>query len=160
MNQGYSMLGFIVIVILYASIGLMAAAGAIFMARKILVPKAEQIFFAVFLILIGLFYLAFTAYFRVVTAWRQELVAVAAFSALAVVGVRLPSALVVAYPLHGVWDLLNELQAHGIYSGFDPGQLTAIPLAYGIFCAAFDLTMTLTQSVPFYCRAAFLTLLG
>ena len=141
MNHGYSMLGFIVIVILYVSIGLMAAAGAIFMARKVLVRKAEQIFYAMFLILIALFYPAFTAYFGVATAWRRELVAVAAFSALALVGVRLPSALIVAYPLHGVWDLLHELQAHGIHSGFDAGELTAIPLAYGIFCAAFDFTM-------------------
>ena len=141
MNHGYSMLGFIVIVILYVSIGLMAAAGAISMARKVLVPKAEQIVYAMFLILIALFYLAFTAYFGVATAWRLELVAVAGFSALALVGMRLPSALIVAYPLHGVWDLLHELQAHGIHSGFDPGELTAIPLAYGIFCAAFDFAM-------------------
>ena len=65
MNHGYSMLGFIVIVILYVSIGLMAAAGAISMARKVLVPQAEQIVYTIFLILIALFYLAFTAYFGV-----------------------------------------------------------------------------------------------
>ena len=53
-------------------------------------------------------------------------------------GARLPFALIVGYPLHGVWDLLHELQAHGAYSGFEPGQLTAVPLAYGVFCAAFD----------------------
>ena len=34
MDQGYTMLGFVVIVILYAVIGLMAAAGAIFIAAK------------------------------------------------------------------------------------------------------------------------------
>jgi hypothetical protein len=141
MKHGYSVLGFIVIVILYVSIGLMAAAGAIFMARRILNPKAEQIFYAMFLIMIALFYLAFTAYFGVATAWRLELAVVAAFSALALLGARLPFALIVAYPLHGVWDLLHELQAHGIHCGFDPGQLTAIPLAYGIFCAAFDFSM-------------------
>jgi len=44
MDQGYCMLGFVVIVILYAAIGFMAAAGAIFLARKFLAPKAEQIF--------------------------------------------------------------------------------------------------------------------
>ena len=141
MNHGYSVLGFIVIMILYVSIGLMAATGAIFMARKILAPKAEQIFYAMFLIMIALFYLAFTAYFGVATAWRLELAAVAAFSALALFGVRLPFALIVAYPLHGVWDLLHELQAHGVHAAFDPGQLTMIPLAYGVFCAAFDFTM-------------------
>jgi hypothetical protein len=37
-----------------------------------------------------------------------------------------------------LWDLLHELEAHGAYSAFEPGQLTTIPLAYGIFCAAFD----------------------
>jgi hypothetical protein len=58
MGQGYSTLGFVVIVILYAVIGLMAAAGAIFFARKILAPKAEQIFYAIFLIMIASFYLA------------------------------------------------------------------------------------------------------
>jgi hypothetical protein len=45
----------------------------------------------------------------------------------------------VGYSLHGLWDLLHELQAHGAYSALEPGQLTAIPLAYGIFCAAFEL---------------------
>jgi hypothetical protein len=40
------MLGFAVIVVLYAAIRLMAVAGAIFIARKFLAPKAEQIFFA------------------------------------------------------------------------------------------------------------------
>jgi len=60
MGQGYNMVGFVVIVILYAVIGLLAAAGGIFIARKILAPKAEQIFFAMFLIMIAAFYLAFT----------------------------------------------------------------------------------------------------
>jgi hypothetical protein len=52
MGQGDSVLGFVVIVILYAVIGLLAAAGAIFIARKIFAPKAEQIFFAMFLIVL------------------------------------------------------------------------------------------------------------
>jgi hypothetical protein len=63
MDQVHSMLGFVVIVILYAVIGLMAAAGVIFTARKILAPKIEQIFYAMFLIMIAAFYLAFAAYF-------------------------------------------------------------------------------------------------
>jgi len=40
MDRGYTMLGFVVIVILYAVIGLMAAAGTILIARKMLPPKA------------------------------------------------------------------------------------------------------------------------
>jgi hypothetical protein len=141
MAQGYSMLGFVVIVVLYAVIGLMAAAGTICMARKFFAPKAEQIFYAMFLIMIASFYLAFTAYFGVATAWRLETAAVIVFVAIALLGVRLPFALMLGYTLHGLWDVLHELHAHGAYSAFEPGQLTAIPLAYGVFCLTFDFTV-------------------
>ena len=150
MGQGYSMLGFVVIMILYAVIGFMAAAGAIFSARKIFAPKAEQIFFAMFLIMIAGFYLAFAAYFGVATAWTLETAVVLAFAALGLVGVRLPLALIIGYPLHGLWDMLHELQAHGVYSAFEPGQLTAIPLAYGVFYAVFDFSV----AAYFYTRRA------
>ena len=141
MGQGHSVLGFIVIVILYAVIGLMAAAGTIFLARKIFGPKAEQIFYAMFLIMIAAFYLAFAAYYGMATAWRLETAAVGAFVVIGLLGARLPFALIVGYSLHGLWDLLHELQAHGVYSAFKPGQLTAIPLAYGVFCGVFDFCM-------------------
>src|SRR6267142_1414252 len=103
MDQVYRMLGFFVIVILYAAIGFMAAAGAIFLARKFLTPKAEQIFFAMFLIMIAAFYLAFAAYFGAATAWRLETAVVLAFVAIGLVGARLPLALIIGYPLHGLW---------------------------------------------------------
>ena len=138
MDQGYSMLGFLVIVILYAAVGLMAAAGAIFITRKIFGPRGEQVFYGMFLILIAAFYLAFVAYFGNATAWRGETAAVVVFAAIGLFGVRLPLALIAGYPLHGLWDLLHELQAQGAFSGIEPGQLTQIPLAYGVFCAAFD----------------------
>ena len=139
MDQGYKMLGFAVIVILYLVIGIMAARGTIGIFRKILAPKSEQIFYAIFLILVAAFYLAFAAYFEAASAaWRLETAAVLAFIAMAVLGMRLSFALIVGFTLHGLWDLLHELQAHGAYSAFEPGQLTAIPLAYGVFCAAFD----------------------
>ena len=141
MDQEYSVLGFVVIVILYAVIGFLAAAGAIFIARKTLAPKAEQIFFAMFLIMIAAFYLAFAAYFGVASAWWVETAVVMAFVVVGLLGVRLPFALIVGYSLHGLWDLLHELQAHGAYSAFAPGKLTAIPLAYGFFCAAFDFSI-------------------
>ena len=150
MDQGYSMLGFVVIVILYAVIGLMAAAGAIFIARKILAPKSEQIFYAMFLIMIAAFYLAFAAYFGVASAWRLETAVVVAFVAIALPGASLPFALILGYSLHGLWDLLHELQAHGAHSAFEPGQLTPIPLAYGVFCLAFDFCM----AAYFYTRRA------
>lgn len=135
------MFAFVVIVILYAVIGLGAAAGVILIARKVLAPKAEQIFYAMFLIMIAAFYLAFAAYFAVATAWRLETAVVVAFAAIGLLGARLPFALIVGYSLHGLWDLLHELQAHGAYSVFEPGQLTAIPLAYGVCCAAIDLCL-------------------
>jgi uncharacterized protein DUF6010 len=142
--------GFIVIVVLYIVIGLMAATGTTSIFRKIFQPKAEQIFYAMFLILIAAFYLAFAAYFEAETAWRAEGAAVLVFVAIALVGVRLPVALIIGYALHGSWDLLHELQAHGASSAFEPGQLTAIPLAYGAFCAAFDFYM----AAYFYRRRA------
>jgi hypothetical protein len=138
MSQEYSMLGFFVIVVLYAVVGLLAAAGSISVTRKILGPRAEQVFYGMFLILIAAFYLAFVAYFGNAAAWRAETAAVVVFAVIGLFGVRLPIALVIGYPLHGVWDLLHELFAQGAFSAFEPGQLTAIPLAYGVFCAAFD----------------------
>lgn len=138
MDHGYRVLGFGVIAILYATVGLMAATGTIFIARKIFSPKAEQIFYAMFLILVAMFYLAFAAYFGASDAWRLEAMVVLAFVAMGLIGMRLPFVLIIGYSLHGIWDLLHELHAHGAWSPFEPGQITAIPLAYGIFCLAFD----------------------
>lgn len=135
------MLGFAVIASLYVVIGIMAARGTIGIFRKLLSPKAEQILYAVFLMLIAALYLAFVAYFGETTAWQLEAAVVVAFVAVGLLGVRFPLALMVGFSVHGLWDLLHELQAHGGYSAFGPGQLTAIPLAYGLFCAAFDFYM-------------------
>src|SRR5262245_59841459 len=138
MDQTYSMVGFFVIVILYAVVGLLAAVGTISITRKVLGPRTEQVFYGFFLVMVAGFYLAFVAYFGDPTALRVETAAVVLFALMGLFGVRLPVALVVGYPLHGLWDLLHELQALGAYSAFQPSQLTAVPLAYGIFCAAFD----------------------
>jgi hypothetical protein len=141
--EEYAILGFSVIAILYVVIGLMAARGTICIFRRIFTPKSEQIFYAMFLILVALFYLAFVAYFKAATAWHLEAVAVVGFVAISLLGVRLPFALIVGYSLHGIWDFLHELQLHGVYSAFQPGHLTVIPLAYGFFCAAFDFSMAI-----------------
>ena len=137
----YRMLGFFVILILYATVGLLAAAGAVSVTRKILRPRAEQVFYGLFLALIAAFYLAFVAYFTSTAAWRVETAAVVLFALIGLFGVRLPVALVIGYPLHGLWDLLHELQAQGVFSVLDPSQLSAVPLAYGVFCAAFDVSI-------------------
>ncbi|HWG48834.1 MAG TPA: DUF6010 family protein [Candidatus Acidoferrales bacterium] len=144
------MLAFLLIVILYALIGLLAAAGTILLTGKLLVPTTEQIFYAIFLIIIAALYLVFTAYFKVATAWRLEAVAVVVFIAIAALGSRLPAALIAGYCLHGVWDLLHELQAHGAGSVFGAGHLTSIPLAYGFFCFVFDFCL----AAYFYTRRA------
>jgi hypothetical protein len=150
MGQGYSMLGFVVIVVLYAAVGVMAARGTICIFCKMFSPKSEQIFYAMFLTIVAALYLAFAAYFGAATAWRLETSVVVVFAAIALLGVRLPFALIAGYSMHGLWDLLHELQAHGGHSGFEPSQLTAIPLAYGFFCAAFDFCM----AAYFYARRA------
>ena len=133
----YSMLGFLVIVVLYAVIGLLAATGAISITRKI-GPKAEQVLYGLFLVIIAALYLAFVAYFGKATAWRVETAAVVFFALVGLFGVRLPIALVIGYALHGAWDLVHELQAQGAISTYYLGPLTAVPLAYGVFCAALD----------------------
>src|SRR6478752_5632822 len=61
-----------VIIVLYVCVGILAAAGSIFISQKLFSAKAEQIFFALFFIAIAAFYLAFTAYFGDQRAWRLE----------------------------------------------------------------------------------------
>jgi len=78
------------------------------------------------------------AYFGNAAAWRAETVAVVLYALIGLFGVRLPTALVIGYALHGAWDLVHELQAQGAVSTYYLGRLTAVPLAYGVFCAAFD----------------------
>jgi hypothetical protein len=138
---GLRVLGFVVIAVLYVTIGILAAMGTVSIFRKIFSPRSEQIFYAMFLIAVAGFYLAFIAYFGVETALPLEGIVVGAFVAISLVGIRLPFALVAGYSLHGLWDMLHELQAHGVSSGFESGRLTAIPLAYGFFCAAYDFYM-------------------
>src|SRR5262245_35390745 len=127
----------LVILILYASIGFLAAAGSICISQKLFSAKVQQIFFALFLIAIAGFYLAFTAYFGNQKAWRLEAGAVIFFAVFGLVGIRLRVALIFGYSLHGIWDVLHEIHAH---RGEDllGAQVTDLPLAYGALCAAFD----------------------
>lgn len=127
-----------VIIVLYVCIGFLAAAGSIFISQKLLSAKAEQIFFALFLIAIAAFYLAFAAYFASEEAWRLETGAVIVFTMFGLLGLRLPVVLIIGYLLHGVWDVLHEIHAHGGADLFGTHQLTQLPLAYGAFCAAYD----------------------
>lgn len=127
-----------VIIILYAGIGSLAAAGSIFISRKLFSATGQQIFFALFFIAIAGFYLAFTAYFEDQGAWHLETSAVIVFAVFGILGLRLPAMLIIGYSLHGIWDVIHEIDAHSGVSPFGAQKITEIPLAYGVFCAAFD----------------------
>jgi hypothetical protein len=130
-----------VIVALYMAIGVMSAAGSVYLSKSILSAKGQQIFFGLFLIPIAGFYLAFTAYFGEKDAWQLETTAVAVFAVFGLVGVRVSFALIVGYLLHGLWDAVHELNAHAGGSLLGPRQTASVPLAYGFFCATYDFLM-------------------
>ena len=93
MEPTSSALGLMVIVVLYIAIGAMSAAGSVYLSKLIFTAKQEQIFFGLFLIPIAGFYLAFAAHFGNKDAWPLETTAVAVFSVLGLVGIRVPFAL-------------------------------------------------------------------
>jgi hypothetical protein len=122
-----SVIAFTVILVLYITIGVLAAIGTAYVSKTLLPPKFEQVFYAVYLVMIAGFYLAFTAYFGSEQAWRVESTAVLCFVLIALVGIRVPYALIAGYLLHGLWDVIHELHVHAGLSVFEPGQTTAIP---------------------------------
>ena len=88
-------------------VGILAAAGSIFISQKLFSAKTEQIFFALFLVAIAAFYLAFTAYILDQGAWRLETEAVIVFAVFGILGLRLPAMLIIGSSLHGIWDLAS-----------------------------------------------------
>ena len=141
MTESSSTVGFVVILIWYAVIGLLATAGSVAVTQKFFPGRSEQIFYGALLVPIAGYYLACAAYFANVSSWRIELIGVIAFSVLGIVGTRYAMVLIFGYSLHGIWDALHELAGHSGFSPFGSGELTAIPLAYGVFCAAFDIAI-------------------
>src|SRR5438045_5122677 len=101
-----------VIIVLYVCVGILAAAGSIFIAQQLFSAKAEQIFFALFLVAIAAFYLAFTAYFGDQRAWRLETGAVIVFGVFGILGIRMTGLLIIGYCLHGIWAALKQMQHH------------------------------------------------
>jgi hypothetical protein len=141
MTEPSSTIGFAVIITLYAVIGLLAAVGSVVVTQKFFPGRSEQIFYGALLVPIAGFYLAFVAYFGHVPSWRIELTAIIAFSVLGIVGTRYAAVLILGYSLHGIWDALHELAGHSGFSPFGSAALTAVPLAYGVFCATFDIAI-------------------
>ena len=134
-------MAFSIIIVLYLAIGSLAAAGSACISQKLFSAKVEQVFFGLFLIAIAGFYLAFTAYFGDQRAWPLETGGVIVFAFFGMLGIRMPAALIIGYLLHGIWDLLHEIHAHGGGDVFGGQQPTDLPLAYGAFCAAYDLSI-------------------
>jgi hypothetical protein len=118
-------IGFIVILTLYASVGVTAAIGAASVTRKVLPPRAEQVFYAVFLAAIAAIYLAFIDYFGATDAWPLEAGAVVAFCVIAALGARVTGVLMFGYLLHGAWDFAHELQAHAGGGVFEASMATS-----------------------------------
>ena len=134
-------MAYAVIIILYVIIGLMSAAGSVFISGKLFPAKTEQLFFALILIPIAAFYLVFTAYFGNDVAWRCECAGVIVFTVLGLLGIRMPLALIAGYLLHGLWDGYHEIHAHGGNDLFYTRKVTQTPMAYGVFCAVYDWCM-------------------
>ena len=74
----------------------------------------------------------------------------AVFAVFGLMGVRVPSVLIVGYLLHGLWDTVHEFNAHAGGSVLGARQTTSVPLAYGFFCATYDFLM----ATYFYTRRA------
>jgi hypothetical protein len=126
------------ILIWYLVIGALAAIGSVTITRSRFSPRAEHIFFALLLVLIAVMYLTFVAYFGDYSTLRPEACAVAVFAILGLLGLRFPALLVLGYALHGGWDLAHEIWVHFGAGVGASRPLTDIPLAYGVFCAAYD----------------------
>ena len=126
------------ILVWYFGIGVVAAIGAVTISRARFSPRIEHIFFALLLVPIAAMYLVYVAYFGDHSALRLETYAVALFVVLGLSGLRVPALLLLGYALHGAWDLLHEVLLYQDPASTGVRSLTAIPLAYGAFCAAFD----------------------
>lgn len=122
----------------YLVIGLLAAIGSVTISRSRFSPRVEHRFFALLLVLIAAMYLVFVAYFGDDSTFRPEVWAAAVFAAFGFLGLRWPVLLVLGYALHGGWDLAHEIWAQLEPAAGGARPLTDIPLAYGVFCAAYD----------------------
>ena len=138
------------ILIWYLVIGALAAIGSVTISRSRLSPRAEQRLFALLLIPIAAMYLAFLTYFGEYSTLRAEAIGVAVFAVLGLLGLRFAALVVLGYALHGGWDLAHEIRVHLGAGAGGPRPLTDIPLAYGVFCAAYDWWM----AAYFYTRRA------
>jgi len=125
----------------YLVIGVLAAIGSVTISRSRFSPRVEHKLFALLLIPIAAIYLAFLAYFGDFSTLRAEAYAVAVFGVLGLLGLRFAALVVLGYALHGGWDLVHEISMRLGAGAGGSRPLTDIPLAYGVFCAAYDWCM-------------------
>jgi hypothetical protein len=126
----------VVIFILYATIGVLAAVGSISITKRF-EPRVEQATYGLALVPVAAVYLAFLRQLGPAASWRAEFLPVVGFVALGLAGTRLAPLLMLGYLGHGAWDLIHE--AFMLQGSL--GRLTPIPVAYGVFCAVFDWVM-------------------
>lgn len=128
--------GGLMMILLFVSVGVAAAATFIYVARRVFPKRYEQIYWSVLLVAIAAFYIGFAAWFEVDTeAWKTEAIAIAVFALVACIGAFSAPALALGYALHGTWDI-----AHSLFGAAIAGHTVSdIPLGYGMFCLGFDL---------------------
>lgn len=136
-----SILGWSVIVVLYATVGAFAAAGSILISQRLFPGKRERVFYGFFLIAIAGFYAAFVSHFGQWESWPNELVAIGVFTAMGIVGAFNAPVLAIGYFLHGVWDSIHELGQNAGVHVLDGTELTMVPAFYGVFCLSYDAIM-------------------
>lgn len=123
------------ILLLYTIIGAMAAIGTVTITQQRFSLRTEKVFISLLLLPVAAIYLAFVDYYQSPAALRLELWGIGLFVLLGLLGTRITILMVLGYFLHGCWDLGHEiLGLREIPSGTN---LTPIPLAYGVFCAAY-----------------------
>jgi len=131
-------IGGLVVVLLYAVVGLLSAVGSIVIFRRVFQGRWEQLFWSSFLIMIAAFYLSFAAYFGAsADAWQTELIIVAIVLVCAVAGLYYRPAIALGYVIHGLWDLSHSVSGASLWGL----PLTEIPLGYDVFCLTYDLTV-------------------
>lgn len=104
--------------------------------HKFLRPRNEKIFYSLTLIPIAFIYLGFSYYYGELSALYAEIIGVILFAILALLAQFLATwILIVAYLVHGLWDLLHEIFVAGIGGGI---PWTEIPPGYAAFCLVYD----------------------
>src|SRR6516165_409086 len=108
-------IGGLIVAMLYAVVGLLAAVGSILVFRRIFQGRWERIFWACFLVVIAAFYLSFAAYFGASAhAWQTEVIGVGVFVVCALCGLISRSVIAIGYVLHGLWDLSHCLSGSSL----------------------------------------------